>query len=132
MPHKIIKTLSSSSHKKGIIYFYKDLISFQIEADHPFRTIFYSEIESFCIQNKRKRFLPILLIVRMLFLIVLICFYLFQNGIILNVVFGVLLLILVLANQKKTNNYFIQVIKEGLFMDVFYSNRRHEVLIVFS
>jgi nicotinamide riboside transporter PnuC len=68
----------------------------------------------------------------MLFLIVLICFYLFQNGIILNVVFGVLLLILVLANQKKTNNYFIQVIKEGLFMDVFYSNRRHEVLTVFS
>jgi len=42
------------------------------------------------------------------------------------------LLILVLANQKKTNNYFIQVIKEGLFMDVFYSNRRHEVLTVFS
>ena len=94
---EIIKTLTSSSKQKGVIHFYEDFISFQLESDHTVRKLFYSEMETVLIQNKGKWLDPFFLIFSLLFLIASLYFYLFQQENVLNVVSGMLLVLLALA-----------------------------------
>ena len=129
---EIIKSLSSSSKKEGVIHFYKEYISFQLESDHSLRKLFYSEIETVLIQNSRKVFLRVLLFFSVIFLLVTIYFYLFEDATILNIVSGILLVILSLSNWIASDGRMIQVKKEGLLIDMFYSNKKQEVLTVFN
>jgi len=129
---EIIKTLTSSSKKKGVIHFYEDFISFQLKSDHAVRKLFYSEMETVLIHNKGKWLAPIFLIFSLLFLIASLYFYLFQQENVLNVVSGMLLVLLALANWSATHYRLIQVKKGSLLIDIFYSNKRQEVITVFE
>jgi hypothetical protein len=64
--------------------------------------------------------------------LVTIYFYLFEDATILNIVSGILLVILSLSNWIASDGRMIQVKKEGLLIDVFYSNKKQEVLTVFN